>query len=603
MFYRKLLLPFICVFFFYCSNARSIDFKKIKDDSLLKYSALSFFEDTSAKKNLNQIHQVFFEEGTSPFRSVQNVNSAYWVKFEFKNDSSRKFVLEIMTPQTENISFYAPLHNGEYMEVNTGYLKPFRDRVYLHKNFVFDLYHSYDFGRPFYVRIQSSNKVGLLFKVRTQQDFTSYSLNEYLLLGLYYGILLVLALYNIILFFSLKRIVYLFYSLTVICAALISSSDDGLGFAYLWSNYPQWSQVLGLYILPATFLVMYSLYSIYFLNNVRVLYKKIIAVVSIIYLLYFLSQLIFSSEKFYFSQLYIIPFLNIYVLYFFVYFKENYLPARFFLVGNTFALIGIVVNQLRLLEVLPGNVFTVYSFDVGILLEFVSLSLSLGYLYNIQISENEKVQRELIKTQEEKIEVINEKNLLAQKVNRELEQKVEERTQELKIANEKMAELVRKLDGINLDYDKENWQLRTVIRDEKRSLLFNETLNFKEIKDLYPTTESCLLFLSEMKWKDVQWKCECFNEKYSVHDKNYSRKCTRCGRIHSVTAGSIFHSQKLPLPSLFYVAHLVSKGAEMDVSRLSEELDISANSLYKFIKKLKERKEIKGGDSWTEWVF
>ncbi|MFZ9954955.1 MAG: 7TM diverse intracellular signaling domain-containing protein [Flavobacteriales bacterium] len=573
--------------FFFSANARTIDLQKVEDDSLLMHADLSYFEDVSATLFFEKIQHQTFEEGKTQFRSVQNVESAYWVKLNFKDDSLRKFILEIVTPQTELIDFYAPIKSGGYNKISTGYLKKFEERVYLHKNFVFDLEHYFDYQKPFYVRVKSSNKVGLLFRIRTQQNFSQYSLNEYLLLGLYYGILIVLALYNLILFFSLKRIVYMFYSLTVLCAALISSSDDGFGFAYLWSNHPQWSQALGLYILPAAFLLFYTLYSIYFLDKVLLKYRKVILMVSAVYFLYFFSQLLFSSEKFYFSQLYILPFLTIYLVYFMVYFKEKYMPAKFFLAGNTFALIGVVVNQLRLLEVLPGNVFTLYSFDVGILLEFISLSLSLGYLYNLQIRENEKVQSELIAAQEEKILVINEKNALAEKVNRELENKVQERTIELKEANEKMAELVKKLDGINLDYDKENWELRTVIRDEKRSLLFNETLSFKEIKELYPTTESCLLYLSEMKWKDKEWHCECTNDKYSLNPKNYSRKCSRCGRIHSVTAGSIFHSQKLPLPSLFYIAHLVSKRAEMDVSVLSEELDISANSLYKFIKKLK----------------
>ncbi|MFZ9847925.1 MAG: hypothetical protein ACO3EE_07210, partial [Flavobacteriales bacterium] len=79
--------------FFFSANARTIDLQKVEDDSLLMHADLSYFEDVSATLFFEKIQHQTFEEGKTQFRSVQNVESAYWVKLNFKDDSLRKFIL------------------------------------------------------------------------------------------------------------------------------------------------------------------------------------------------------------------------------------------------------------------------------------------------------------------------------------------------------------------------------------------------------------------------------------------------------------------------------------------------------------------------------
>ena len=70
-----------------------------------------------------------------------------------------------------------------------------------------------------------------------------YSQSAYGLLALYYGMLLALALYNLLLFLSLRDPVYLAYVLFTVSMAIGQISLNGLGNQYLWPDWPAWGNV------------------------------------------------------------------------------------------------------------------------------------------------------------------------------------------------------------------------------------------------------------------------------------------------------------------------------------------------------------------------
>ncbi len=597
------MLRYLTIFFvliFNLSQLKATDLSLVKDEIFLNGNQLSYFI-TNQDVDFKVIKGKKFRFYDKEFVTIQNPNGYYWVKIPIKYDYTRKWIFEIITPQTEKIEFYYPTKKG-YQKLELGCLLPFKNRLYNHKNFIVDLPHDWDYNQAIYLKIQSSNKVGLLFKIKNQQYFTSYSTNEYFLLGIYYGILMLLILYNLVLYFSIRNKVYILYSLMVISAVCISLADDGLGFQFLWRNYPHWSQTLGLYVFPISFLSFYALYAFYYLQHNHKL-KYWILLVSGMYVAYNLSQLFFSNQKIYFSNFYFIPFVFSYTIYLIYYFKHRYTPALFFIIGNSFALMGLLINQLRLLEYIPGNTFTVYAFNVGILLEFVSLSLSLSYQYKLEVKAKQKAQNNELKfqqkvnvTQQKLIETIEEKNALANKINAELEDLVSNRTAELN-------NLVAKLKDLNLQYDKENWELRGEVKSEKLTKVLGETMSYKEFLKLYPTKFVCMQYLADIKWKKGFACKNCGYDKFSENNLTHERKCSRCGKIHSVTENSLFHGQKTELNKLFYITYLVHQNHDINAKILSAELNISINTLYKFIKHVKEIQNKQKGKKWTEWIF
>lgn len=573
---------------------------------LLKDKDFWVLEDTTGTLSLESIINSNVEWKHTPERA-ENPESVYWIKIPFSYTSTKR-VLEVITSQTEHVTFYRPDLNNGYSKIKTGHLLPYETREYPHKNFVFNL-NTFQTKKPYFLKIQSSNPVGFLFKLQTNTEFSTYSTKEYLLLGFYYGSLCLLALYHLIVFVILRKKVYLFYVFSVISAGLISCSDDGLGSIYIWQNFLSLSKAIGVYILPVIYLLSFSSYSISFLDNAFPKGKKIITISAISYVVIFLVQSLFIDQSVYFPKLYSIPFIIIYCVFLGAYIQQKHRAALFFLIGFTFSLFGILINQLRLVGVLEGNILTVYAFNIGVMLEFLSLALSISYKFKEEQLKKEKAQsaelrslNELNHAQNLMYEAIKEKESVTKEINKTLEVKVHERTSQLN-------DLIKKLKSMNFDYDKENWELKRNVRNEKAKKLFGEKLTLEELKLLFPNNYKCLEYLNQQKWINKEFSCtKCGYGKYSENNKTFVRKCSRCSSSISPTKNSVFHAQKIQLNTLFYITYLWYNSEKLNVKNLSIELNLSEISLYNFLKKLKERKlqklkENQPVSSWTDIIF
>lgn len=276
---------------------------KTQDKFFIHQGSYAFYEDTSGVKELSNINLDDFELLTNTVKKVNNTKSAYWLAFKINPHPQQNWFLEVISPHTEYLSVYLPQHNGNYQLIQSGNKRTFTQRPILHKNFVIPL-HNLDPNTAILIKIQSDNQVGLLVELKTQEAFIQYSLNEYWLLGIFYGVLLLLILYNIIILVALKQRVYLWYSLMVLFAALSALSDDGLGFQYFWQNYPHWNQNLGLYIIPLGFVIFYSLYAYDFLSFTNK--KKYILYALVFSLLGWGIHLVTAKQKIYFSYFYLL---------------------------------------------------------------------------------------------------------------------------------------------------------------------------------------------------------------------------------------------------------------------------------------------------------
>jgi transposase-like protein len=574
----------------------------VADDYWIHEKGAEWYADSSNALSFSAVQkkefQTFENVITTGFDSI-----TFWVKYALP-PSSHKRVLEIITAQTEYVQVYS---QNQTKPLELGAFLPFSKRGYEHKNFVIDL-PSNDSICNIFIKVVSNNNVGLLFKVKSQQSFTNYSLKEYLGLGLYYGVLFLLLVYNLLLFLSIRDKVYLWYSLTVLMAVGISFTDDGLGFQFIWSEFPNASQPLGYYIFPIGFLTFYSLYAFHYLPRSFVSKRWLlygVAALSLFFLI--LEVFIVTEDPFTFS--YTFPFIYIYVFYW-KYYLKGYRPARFFLLGNTFALIGVLINQMRLKGWVAGNIYTFYAFEVGMVLEFISLSLALADRFKqIVKAKDEAVKKEfelqkvLNNEQSKIIEIQKEKQELAEKVNRELEDKVQQRTEELESKNQQLNDLVGKLKELNIGYDKENWALKINLNEEKKSQILGKQLSFKEFLKVYPSDEKCRSFLSEHRWSNFNCNI-CGNDNFEVL-KNYDGKCSKCGKKYTLTFESLFHRQKISLNKLMYLTYVFHLNSNHDAAELSEEIDVSTNSIYAFRKKVLVvlEKQKRPSKSWLDLVY
>ena len=574
----------------------------------LSNNYLTIFEDTTGILSINSIIANDSSEKFKPVTYNFNIHptSTYWIKFSVKNegDAFTQYVIENYYSHTKDFSIFY-VENGKVFHQTTGEYITYAHRNFQHKNLVLDLPVS-DIGkeRTYYIKIVSDLYVNFNFVVNSQHSFSHYSTNEYFLLGIYYGIILLLILYNIILFFTIRAKLYILYIFYLLSGMLISLNEDKLGYQYLWPEYPELNPFLSFHVAPLLLVFCFLLYASNFLE----LYKRI----KFLFILVWTSFAIYMSIfilNFYFPLLIVIrittplPFLIVFISTIIIYIK-GYKSARFFILGAGLILSSIILIQLRALAIIMGSIFTVYIFNYSLIIESIILSIALSDRIGIIRKEKEAAQIFALKELEEKeklqVEVNNqlsEKQQLQNKINVELEIKVTERTKELRsrseeleITNIKLQSLIEQTNNMNIKLDLDNWELKKNVRHELVQRITGQEVSIDMFKTVFKDDITCLRFLDELKWSEGFICTKCQYTKYKEADNSFIRKCSRCSHPESVTANTLLHGIKFSIPQALYMIYLIHArrgGIKLEV--LADISGISIVSASKFRAKVMEK--------------
>jgi two-component system, sensor histidine kinase LadS len=433
-------------FFFLFTDLFGLDTLRIvsgKEDYDVDTRYIQVLEDTSKKLTIEDVTSPSlsnkFSEKPSEFLFKNKKSSAYWGRFYLKTKTPNhdKWLIEIVNPHINYIEIYIADENGKLVKHETGNYLPFLQRGYYHKNFVYDIYPPNDTNsyRTFYIRMESEHSFGFYYKIRSNKFFDGYSLNEYYLLGMYYGMILIMALYNLLMFFSVKAKAYIYYVLYVLTGGVMSLLEDGTGFEYLWPSHPEVNRWIYI-VTPIVFLILFTFYAKSFLeiNKNAPRLNKIINISLILYFCYMAIDLFIKPEPAVFV-IFMIPFLIMYVAAIII-FRKGYRPARYFILGYSFIILSFILYLLRVNALLgPGDPFSVYAFYYGLIFEIFIFSLALSDRVKILKMDSEEAQKNIIIQLQE-----NEK--LKDKVNKELEAKVQERTKELNRRNKDITDSI-----------------------------------------------------------------------------------------------------------------------------------------------------------------
>lgn len=103
----------------------------------------------------------------------------------------------------------------------------------------------------------------------------------------------------------------------------------------------------------------------------------------------------------------------------------------------------------------------------------------------------------------------------------------------------------------------------------------------------FPSDESCMEYLSELKWKNGFICSKCGHQGY-CHPKNgFHRKCNRCKHIASPTSGTLFHKCKIPLQKAFMMIFLISTTKSgISSCELGRKIGIRQKTCYYFKRKV-----------------
>ncbi|MFN3406021.1 MAG: 7TM diverse intracellular signaling domain-containing protein [Cytophagaceae bacterium] len=570
------------------------------EDYLLDQKLLEYYIDNTESKSIEEISQYSFEkfseEGKPPY--IKHPGSTYWLRFSISRDSNdnRRWILENLDAHIDEFDLY--MKSGDTYEVlKAGYASDFDLRPFPHKNFVFEI-PLHEGVNTFYIRTKSRIHNPLFIKVRTSGYFTQYALKEYYLLGLFYGILIIMAIYNLLLYVAAKEKIYIYYFLYILVCIGITLVEDGIGFQYLWSDFPAINTFISSFF-PLLLVVSFYVYSVNFLDLKQTdpFFHKLLKWLIPVYAGFFFLKIVFSD---FYRDLpyYIIPFVFIYIASVRVLIK-GFRPARFFILAYSFVLVSIVILILRMAGITHwSNLFTIYSFNIGLVFEAVILTLAHADKFRILKEEKELEQRKRAEAQDEVIYHLRENEKLKDKVNRELEEKVRERTLELERQNKIIQEL-------NSVLKSQNIQLKDDVKEISTSRVVQKAVSYEEFLQIYPSEESCLKYLADLKWKQG-YKCrKCSYEQWSKGKTDHSRRCNKCGYDESPTVNTLFHRVKFPIEKAFYIAYLVSSGKNFSIDQISFKMELRRQTCLEFKRKAEEimRGKKAPKDPEQDWAY
>lgn len=419
---KKFELLFIALFLFSFFQLQAKDVVVFNNPSELLVADSSIFVYEDITNDLS-FEEAISKKYVSTGNSVPNLGiskSTFWIKLSIYNNTDvENLILKLGAPMIDKIEFFYPNHINEYQSIITGENVPFNTRKYKDPNFLFDLSIPNKALKIYYLKVSSAEDIVLPITIGTKDvTFEEIKIVD-LISGIYIGIMLVMILYNLFIYLSVRDKSYLYYVMYVLIVLLVQTGLQGYFFQYLWPNSPNFSQYSVFLFSSLSGIAAMGFMNVFL--EVKHYYKKlylISLIFSIIYLIPIIVPL-FGLNNVAWKLLNacsgVVSFYMLFVAIMIV--RKGSKPAKYFLAAWSLFLLGVIGFVLKNTGFLPFNNFTRYTMQIGSAAETILLSFALAARINTY-------KKERLDALEEKEKLVREQNII-------LEQTVKERTLEL----------------------------------------------------------------------------------------------------------------------------------------------------------------------------
>ncbi|MDB5272391.1 MAG: atoS [Chitinophagaceae bacterium] len=393
-------------------------------------SQVYILEDKSNNLSLDEAQHAPFILSDNIVPNFGVSESTFWIRFTITNHTQEKnLLLEIAQPIIDDLVLYIP-DNGKFTKKYAGDNYPFFKRLYQYPNFVFDLNLKPNETKTYYLKVKSEEQILLPLTIGPSKIIIEGLHKEAIFFGVYFGIMLVMFLYNIFIFFTVRDRTYLYYVIHTLFIALTQSALMGYPFQFLWPSYFHFAD-LSVYLFPCCVGITGLEFLKNFLNTKETLPRlhKISFIITGLYILTATLSLVGQMHLAYKMVQGCAVMVAIYMLVVaIVATRTGSKPAKFFLIAWSAMLVGIIIFVLKDVGLLSPNPFTNYTMPVGSALETILLSFALADRINVLKKDKEDSQAQVLLALQDNQKLIKEQNTF-------LEQKVTERTLELAQAN------------------------------------------------------------------------------------------------------------------------------------------------------------------------
>ncbi len=332
------------------------------------------------------------------------VSGAVWLRFTLHNPSPRPVqqIVELGYAMLDDVRLYELGADGAVREFRAGDRMPFDQRLLVYRNPAFELDLAAQQTLNYFVRIETSSAMDLPVRFWGAQSFRRHERSETIAYAMYFAAMAVMLLYNTFLWIVIRDRIYLYYILYLLNVSLFLLTLNGLSFQLFWPNWLHWANNA----LPVFMQFCYAfglLFTRKYLDSPTVMpgFDRLLRG------LIFLSLPLAAISA-------VAPYRPAIIVGTGLAFATSSAAmtaaaigairrtrdARYYLIAWFAMLFGIVLYSLKTFAVLPHNLFTAGSMQIGILLQVVLLSLGLADRVNLLRLDLKEKLEELTRAQE-----------------------------------------------------------------------------------------------------------------------------------------------------------------------------------------------------------
>ncbi len=252
-----------CLFFLIITGCPALVFAQapvVLTDSQDNYRLgrmLEYLEDPEGTLTMDDVISPEISSGFVQSRtnvpSFGFTKSAYWIRIHFRNHAASttdwRLVLEF--PNMNDVAFYLPRVDGTGFDVTrTGTSHPFASRDIPYHRFVFSVPLSPGTDQTVYFRFKNDWAMTFPLTLWSADGFMRYTQRDFMQLGLVYGAVLLLIMYNLFLWLALREHNYGYYIGVLTCMLLGQIVYEGMAGQYWWPDSPHWTNLVLILFFP-----------------------------------------------------------------------------------------------------------------------------------------------------------------------------------------------------------------------------------------------------------------------------------------------------------------------------------------------------------------
>ncbi|SFV32937.1 sensor histidine kinase [Thermoflavifilum thermophilum] len=404
-----------------------------------------YFVDSNSSYSINDIiskQEIIFKKSTSEYLNFGISGYTYWIMFSIVNSTrENNLILDITYPTIDTVDFFY-FQDGVIKKISKyqSNLKYSQIPGVNAPDFLFSLHLPTNQYSTYYIRLHSYKQLQLPIFIGSIKSVLNQIGIRNLIFGIYVGIIIIMIFYNLFIYIVTLDDNYLFYVIYIFFVGLTQVTLNGYGNLYIWPRF-YYLSLNSDFIIP----ILNGYAAILFIRNflnLKNTYKQGE------YILYFIGIIYTTSLFLLITNLRLLSFIFLQIAAMFGSFIaillgikvafSGYKPAKFFLLALGVFLTSVIVFVLRNFSIIPFNMLTSYSLEIGSSLETMLLSFALADKINTYKAEKEQAQLAALSKSEEVRMMLSQQNFT-------LERMVKKRTEDLEKANLELLQTLKNL--------------------------------------------------------------------------------------------------------------------------------------------------------------